>query len=89
MVTITHVRFDGEGTSAEHIVMLRWRQAIGDTNITDMIQWIESGGIALVQRPGEDRTEDVKVVREAGRKPYLVTIADGLPTQSIVELPRF
>jgi hypothetical protein len=87
MVTITHVRFDGEGTTAEHIVMLRWRQAIGDTNITDMISWIESGGIAKVQR--EDQEEDVKVVREAGRKPYLVTIANGSPTSSIVELPRF
>lgn len=89
MVTITHVRFDGEGTTAEHIVMLRWRQAIGDTNITDMISWIESGGIAKVQRPGDDHEEDVKVVREAGRKPYLVTIANGHPTSSIVELPRF
>ena len=87
MVTITHVRFDGEGTTAEHIVMLRWRQAIGDTNITDMIRWIESGGIAKVQLNGH--AEDVKVVREAGRKPYLVTIADGHPTSSIVELPRF
>jgi hypothetical protein len=87
MVTITHVRFDGAGTTAEHIVMLRWRQAIGDTNITDMIQWIESGGIARVQR--DDHVEDVKVVREQGRKPYLVTIADGQQTSSIVELPRF
>lgn len=83
MVTITHVRFDGEGTSAEHIVMLRWRQAIGDTNITDMIKWIESGGIAKVNE------EDVKVVREPGRAPYLVTIASGRPTSSILELPRF
>jgi len=87
MVTITHVRFDGEGTTAEHIVMLRWRQAIGDTNITDMITWIESGGIAKVQL--EDRIEDVKVIRENGRKPYLATVANGNPTASIVELPRF
>lgn len=83
MVYITHVRFDGEGTTAEHIVMLRWRQAIGDTNITDMIRWIESGGIAKVQ------DEEVKVVREEGRKPYLVTVAAGQPTSTIVELPRF
>ena len=83
MVQITHVRFDGQGTSAEHIVMLRWRQAIGDTNIFDMIKWIESGGIAKVN------DEDVKVVREPGRIPYLVTVAAGKPTQSIIELPRF
>jgi len=83
MVYITHVRFDGEGTTAEHIVMLRWRQAIGDTNITDMIAWIESGGIAKVQ------DEEVKVVREQGRKPYLVSVAGGQPTSTIVELPRF
>jgi hypothetical protein len=83
MVYITHVRFDGEGTGTEHIVMLRWRQAIGDTNITDMIAWIESGGIAKVQ------DEEVQVVREQGRKPYLVTVAAGKPTSTIVELPRF
>ena len=87
MVTITHVRFDGAGTTAEHIVMLRWRAALGDSNITDMISWIESGGIAKVQLEGHD--EDVKVVRETGRKPYLVTIADGHPTSSIALLPRF
>jgi hypothetical protein len=52
-----------------------------------MIQWIDAGGIAKVQR--EDRVEDVKVMREEGRRPYLVTIADGRPTRSIVELPRF
>lgn len=83
MVTITHVRFDGEGTSAEHIVMLRWRQAIGDTNIIDMIKWIDSGGIAKVN------DDDVKVVREPGRSPYLITVASGQPTSSILELPRF
>ena len=83
MVTITHVRFDGEGTSAEHIVMLRWRQAIGDTNVTDMIKWIESGGIAKVN------DEEIKVVREPGRAPYLVTVAAGRPTSSILELPQF
>ena len=88
MVTITHVRFDGAGTTAEHIVLLRWRAALGDSNITDMISWIDSGGIAKVQLNG-DKAEDVKVVREAGRKPYLVTISDGHPTSSIVELPRF
>jgi hypothetical protein len=87
MVTITHVRFDGAGTTAEHIVMLRWRAALGDSNITDMISWIESGGIAKVQL--NDHAEDVKVVREAGRKPYLVTVADGQPTSSIALLPRF
>lgn len=87
MVTITHVRFDGAGTTAEHIVMLRWRAALGDSNITDMISWIESGGIAKVQLDGH--AEDVKVVREDGRKPYLVTVADGQPTPSIVQLPRF
>lgn len=87
MVYITHVRFDGEGTQSENIVMLRWRQAIGDTNITDMIRWIEGGGVAKVSFG--DREHDVKVVREEGRKPYLTTIANGQPTRSIVELPRF
>ncbi len=83
MVYITHVRFDGQGTSPEHIVMLRWRQAIGDTNIKDMIKWIEGGGIAKVH------DDEVKVVREPGRSPYLITIASGQPTTSILELPRF
>ncbi len=87
MVYITHVRFDGEGTRAENIVMLRWRQAIGDTNVTDMIRWIDSGGIAKVTL-GEHEL-DVKVVREEGRKPYLMTVANGERTDKLVELPRF
>jgi len=87
MVYITHVRFDGEGTSPEHIVMLRWRQAMGDTNITDMIRWIENGGIAKVSAGSCE--EDVKVVRPEGRAPYLQTVADGLPTSRFAELPRF
>lgn len=87
MVYITHVRFDGEGTGPEHIVMLRWRQAIGDTNITDMIKWIERGGIAKVT--DGIREEEVTVVRAPGRKPYLQTITAGQYTNKIVELPRF
>ena len=76
MVYITHVRFDGEGTSPEHIVMLRWRQAMGDTNVADMIRWIESGGVAKVA------DEPVQVVRTPGKRPYLFA-------QRIAELPRF
>jgi hypothetical protein len=87
MVYITHVRFDGEGTQAENIVMLRWRQAIGDTNVFDMIRWIEGGGVAKVSFG--DREHDVKVVREEGRKPYLATVANGERTDTIAELPRF
>ncbi|HEY5925708.1 MAG TPA: hypothetical protein VIV11_28675 [Kofleriaceae bacterium] len=76
MVYITHVRFDGEGTGPEHIIMLRWRQAMGDTNVNDMIKWIESGGVAKVN------DEPVQVVRQPGKPPYLFA-------QSISELPRF
>ena len=76
MVYITHVRFDGEGTSPEHIVMLRWRQAMGDTNIADMIKWIEGGGVAKVA------DEQVQIVRAPGKRPYLFA-------QSLAELPRF
>jgi len=76
MVYITHVRFDGEGTGPEHIIMLRWRQAMGDTNVNDMIRWIESGGVAKVNE------EQVQVVRPPGKPPYLFA-------QSFAELPRF
>jgi hypothetical protein len=87
MVYITHVRFDGEGTGPEHIVMLRWRQAIGDTNITDMIKWIEGGGIAKVT--DGTREQQVAGVRTPGQRPYLQTVAGGRYTNKIVELPRF
>jgi hypothetical protein len=87
MVYITHVRFDGEGTGAEHIVMLRWRQAIGDTNVADMIRWIDNGGIAKVS--DGTREEEIRVVRPEGQKPYLQTVAAGRPTSTILELPRF
>ena len=80
MVYITHVRFDGEGTGPEHIIMLRWRQAMGDTNVNDMIKWIESGGVAKVSAGSLE--EEVKVVRAPGKPPYLFA-------QNISELPRF
>lgn len=85
MVYITHVRFGGGGSGAEDIIMLRWREAMGDTNLTDMIEWIESGGIAKVAEGGAEH--QLTVVRDPGRAPYLQTIAT--PTNKIVELPRF
>jgi hypothetical protein len=78
MVYITHVRFDGEGTGPEHIIMLRWRQAMGDTNVDDMIKWIEGGGVARVGAS----EEEIKVVRKPGERPYLFA-------ESFAELPRF
>jgi hypothetical protein len=83
MVHITHVRFNGEGTEPEDIIMLRWRQAMGDTNVADMIRWIEGGGIAKVD------DHEVKVVRPPGKRAYLQTVNDGRPTSKIVELPQF
>jgi hypothetical protein len=86
MVTITHVRFAG-GSSPENIVMLRWREAMGDTNVADMIEWLESGGIAkLALDAGE---HEVTVVREPGRAPYLAALEAGQPTNRLVDLPRF
>jgi hypothetical protein len=80
MVYITHVRFDGEGDSPEHIIMLRWRQAMGDTNVADMIAWIEDGGVAKISA-GTGEVE-LKVVRAPGKRPYLFA-------ENISELPRF
>ena len=84
MVYITHVRFGGGGNSPEDIVMLRWRQSMGDTNLADMIEWIDAGGVARVH----DGTRDhqLTVVREAGRAPYLATVSGAQP---IASLPRF
>jgi hypothetical protein len=87
MVYITHVRFDGEGTGPHNIAMLRWRQAIGDTNVTDMIRWIEGGGVAKVSDGAAEH--EVAVVRDPGCKPFLVTVANGQRTNKFVELPRF
>lgn len=87
MVYITHVRFAGGGSGPEDIVMLRWRAAMGDTNIADMIDWIENGGIAKVHDGCCEH--DLTVIREAGRAPYLTTITGGQPSNKIVELPRF
>ena len=87
MVYITHVRFGGGGSAPEDIIMLRWREAMGDTNVVDMIEWIESGGIAKVT----DGTHEhqLTVVRETGRAPYLCTVVGEQRTSKIVELPRF
>jgi hypothetical protein len=86
MVYITHVRFGGAGSAPEDIIMLRWREAMGDTNVADMIEWIESGGIAKIQ--DGSREHELAVVRENGRA-YLQTVAGGERTNKIVELPRF
>jgi hypothetical protein len=80
MVYITHVRFDGEGDSPEHIIMLRWRQAMGDTNVADMIAWIEEGGVATVS--AGNREAKLEVVRDPGKRPYLFA-------ENLAELPRF
>jgi hypothetical protein len=80
MVYVTHVRFDGEGTGPEHIIMLRWRQAMGDTNVDDMIKWIEGGGVAKVN--AGSREEAIKVVRTPGKRPYLFA-------ESFAKLPQF
>jgi hypothetical protein len=85
MVYITHVRFAGDGCGPQDIIMLRWREAMGDTNVADMIEWLESGGIAKTA----DGEHQLAVVREVGCKPYLATIANGQRTNKIVELPRF
>jgi hypothetical protein len=87
MVTITHVRFGGGGTSPEDIVMLRWREAMGDTNVADMIEWIESGGVATIAAGDSEHT--VTVVREPGKQPYLAAVAGGQPANKLAELPRF
>jgi hypothetical protein len=87
MVYITHVRFAGDGCGPQDIIMLRWREAMGDTNVADMIEWIESGGIARVHDGTSEH--ELAVIREAGRAPYLATIAGGERTNKIVELPRF
>ncbi len=86
MVYITHVRFGGGGSAPEDIIMFRWREAMGDTNVADMIEWIESGGVARVHDGARDH--DLTVVRENGRA-YLQTIAGGERTNKISELPRF
>ena len=87
MVTITHVRFGGDGAAPENIIMLRWREAMGDTNVADMIEWIEGGGIATIA--ADDAEHPISVVREPGKRPYLAAIAGGRPTNKLSELPRF
>lgn len=87
MVYITHVRFGGAGSTPDDIVMLRWREAMGDTNVADMIDWIENGGIAKVH---DGTTEhQLTVVRETGRAPYLQTVIGDRRTNKFAELPRF
>lgn len=87
MVTITHVRFGGDSTDPNDIIMLRWREAMGDTNIADMIEWIEGGGIATIA--AGDGEHALAVVREPGKSPYLAALAAGERTNKLAELPRF
>lgn len=87
MVTITHVRFGGDSSDPNDIIMLRWREAMGDTNLADMIEWIEGGGVATIA--AGDGEHALTVVREPGKSPYLAALAAGQRTNKLVELPRF
>jgi len=87
MVTITHVRFGGDGAGPGDIIMLRWREALGDTNVADMIEWIESGGIATIA--AGDGEHALTVVREPGQGPYLATLRAGERTNKPRQPPPF
>ncbi len=83
---ITHIHLEG-GVLHEHISRLRWRDGAetGEASRAELVQWVLNGGDARV----DARARDVKVEVVDATPPYLRTKANGIPTDNLLELPRF
>lgn len=89
MVIVTHVRLVAGGVGHEHISEVRWwNPATGDMNSSTrrtMVDWIRDNGLARVT--DGYRLVDIRVVD--ADPPYIRTVADGVWTDNLLELPRF
>ena len=83
---ITQIHLEG-GALHQHITRLRWKAdtATGEASRAELVQWVQNGGDARV----EVRPRDVKVEVVDASPPYLRTKANGIPTDNLLELPRF
>lgn len=90
-VEITAIRMTPGGTRHEHIEQVRWRNVTSgktdSSTVSTMVGWIDRGGRAAVGS-GQARAR-VVVVRPSNHAPYLRTVADGVPTNNLLHLPRF
>ncbi len=83
---ITQIHLEG-GALHEHITRLRWRAGAttGEASRAELVQWVRSGGDARVGA----RPRDVKVGVVDATPPHLRTKANGILTDTLLELPRF
>lgn len=90
-VRITAIRMTPGGTRHEHIASVQWRNAnagtTGVSTVASMVRFID-GGDAAVTWDGRTSAR-VIVVRPSGHAPYLRTVADGILTNNLLQLPRF
>jgi hypothetical protein len=90
-VQITHVRLAGSVSGHEYITDVYWVEdgtaKAGPSSKAKMVEWIDNGLTAYVRNGLSPAI--VRVVRPAGRLPYLRTIADGQWSDNLLSLPRF
>lgn len=90
-VQITAVRMAPGGTRHEHIASVQWRKGNAGTtsscSVAAMVKYIDDGG-TTVTWDGRNSAR-VMVVRPSGHAPYLRTVADGVLTNNLLQLPRF
>ncbi len=90
-VQITHVRMVPGGTHHEHIESVKWRMTssgrVDVSTVASMVTFIDGGGSAVTW-DGRSSAR-VIVVRPAGHAPYIRTVADGVLTDNLLQLPRF
>lgn len=88
MIHITAVHMVG-GELHEHIASVRWRNptttATGESTRQQVVDWIRTGGEALVALP----PKPVKVGVVDASPPYIRTHADGAWTNNLLALPHF
>lgn len=82
----THIHLES-GVLHEHITRLRRKQGAvtGEASRAELVQWVRTGRDARVKA----RVRDVKVEVVDAMPPYLRTKATGIPTDNLLELPRF
>ncbi len=90
-VQITHIRMVPGGTRHEHIASVRWRNVgsdkVGESTVAAVVKFIDGGGKAITW-DGRAAAR-VIVVRPSGHAPYIRTIADGVLTNNLLQLPRY
>lgn len=91
-IEITHVRYGATSRTFESIVRYKWQEIggdrSGDTDKPSMVAWVDTASNGAYVN-GVIAWVPVESVHPTYGDPYLRTVADGTPTNNLLELPTF